>query len=122
MIAIGALLAQGTIKTNNPVAYFSRALKGAELRYSTYEKEALAIHDAIKHFRQYLYANKFTVITDHKPLLTMLEAENNGRVQKMRLKLQGYDLKIVHTQGKENLSADAFAIQFHRIHMSSLEV
>ena len=108
-IAIGALLAQGTIKKNNPVAYFSRALKGAELRYSTYEKEALAIHDSIKHFRQYLYANKFTVITDHKPLLTMLEAENNGRVQKMRLKLQGYDLKIVHTPGKENLSADALS-------------
>ena len=54
-IAIGALLAQGTIKKNNPVAYFSRALKGAELRYSTYEKEAFAIHDSIKHFRQYLY-------------------------------------------------------------------
>lgn len=107
--AIGALLAQGSIKKNNAIAYYSRALKGPELNYSTYEKEALAIHDAIKHFRQYLFANKFTVITDHKPLLTMLEAENNGRVQKMRLKLQGYDLKIIHTPGKENLSADALS-------------
>lgn len=108
-VAIGALLAQGSIKKNNAIAYFSRALKGAEINYSTYEKEALAIHDSIKHFRQYLYANKFTVITDHKPLLTMLEAENNGRVQKMRLKLQGYDFKIIHTPGKENLSADALS-------------
>lgn len=107
--AIGGLLAQGTIKKNNPIAYWSRALKGAEQNYSTYEKEALAIADAIKHFRQYLYASKFTVITDHKPLLTMLEAENNGRVQRMRLKLQGYDMKIVHTPGKENLSADALS-------------
>ena len=70
-LAIGALLAQGTIKKNNRIAYISRALKGAELNYSTYEKEALAIHDAIKHFRQYLYANKFTVITDRKPLKQM---------------------------------------------------
>lgn len=107
--AIGALLAQGSVKKNNPIAYFSRALRGAELNYSTYEKEALAIHDSIKHFRQYLYGSKFTVVTDHKPLLTMLEAENNGRVQRMRLKLQGYDMKIVHTPGKENLSADALS-------------
>ena len=27
----------------------------------------------------------------------------------MRLKLQGYDLKIVHTPGEENLSADALS-------------
>ena len=98
--AIGACLAQGTIKKHNPVAYYSRVLRGAEERYSTYEKEALAIYESIRHFRQYLYANKFTVVTDHKPLTTMQEAENNGRVQKMRLKLQGYDFDIVHTSGK----------------------
>lgn len=107
--AIGVLLAQGSIKKHNPIAYYSRALKGAELNYSTYELEALAIYEGIKHFRQYLYANEFTVITDHKPLLTMMEAENNGRVQKMRLKLQGYNFKIIHTPGKENLSADALS-------------
>ena len=59
-----------------------------------------------------MYANEFTVITDYKLLLTMLEAENNGRVQKMRLKLQGYDLKIFNTPGKENLSADALSSGF----------
>ena len=34
-----------------PIAYFSRKLKPAETRYSTFDRELLAIYLAIKHFR-----------------------------------------------------------------------
>ena len=91
---ISGVLAQGNEKVHNPVAYYSRVLSRTEQGYSTYEREALAIYESIKHYRQYLYANSFIVYCDHKPLLSMKEAENNSRVQKMRLKLQGYDFKI----------------------------
>ena len=60
---------QGPINQDRPVAYASRTLNGAEVRYDTYEKEALAIVYNVLHFRPYLYGRKFTLVTDHKPLL-----------------------------------------------------
>lgn len=69
--AIGAVLAQGNQKKNNPVANNSRVLRGRELDYTTYERKALTIYEAIKHFRQYLYASSFVVYTDDNSLLTL---------------------------------------------------
>jgi len=49
-----------------PVAFASRKL--LEIQYATIEKECLAIVWALKWFHVYLYGQKFTVETDHKPL------------------------------------------------------
>ena len=38
-------------------------------KYDTYEKEALAIIFCVTDFRPYLYRRKFTLVTDHKPLV-----------------------------------------------------
>ena len=43
-------------------------LAGAERNYSTTEWEALVIVTAIHHFLPLLYGNRFTMVTDHKPL------------------------------------------------------
>ena len=68
-IAIGSILSQGEINKDRPIAYVSRTLTENEIKCDTYEKEALAIVYCVKHFRLYLYGRKFTLITDHKPLL-----------------------------------------------------
>ena len=68
-IAIGGILSQGEINKDRPIAYASRTLTENEIKYNTYEKEALAIVYCVKHFRPYLYGRKFTLVTDHKPLL-----------------------------------------------------
>ena len=85
--ALGAVLSQGEIGKDPAIAYASRSLHKAETKYHTYEKEALAIMFAIKTLKNYVYGNRFIIVTDHKPLLWLKSADNNTRVQKWRLKL-----------------------------------
>ena len=40
----------------------------AETRYSTFDRELLAVYLSIKHFRYFLEGRLFHVLTDHKPL------------------------------------------------------
>uniref|UniRef100_A0A6V7KDU1 RNA-directed DNA polymerase n=1 Tax=Bracon brevicornis TaxID=1563983 RepID=A0A6V7KDU1_9HYME len=108
--AIGAVLSQGEAGKDKPIAYFSRVLRGAETRYSTYEKEALAIIEAVKNFRPYVYGHKFTIYTDHKPLTWFPnDQDGNTRVRKWRLKLEEYECQIIYKPGKINLNADALS-------------
>ena len=57
-----------TILKGPPLAFFSRKLSSAKLNYSTYDRELLAIHHDIRHFRAFLEGWPFTVWTDHQPL------------------------------------------------------
>ena len=67
--AIGTVLSQGKIGEDLPIAYASRTLNDAETRYATIEKELLAILFGVENFRPYLYGKKFTLVTDHRPLV-----------------------------------------------------
>ena len=58
--------------SERPIAFASRTLSPSEKNYAQLEKEALSLIFELKRFHQYLYGWKFTLITDHKPLLTIL--------------------------------------------------
>ncbi len=64
-VAVGAVLQQYIKEQWCPLAFFSRTLKPAETRYSTYDRELLAIYLAIKHCRYFLEGRGFHVFTDH---------------------------------------------------------
>ncbi len=106
---LGAGLLQKTDGYWKPVAYASRAMHDEETRYAQIEKEALAIQFACHRFYQYLYGRKFTVETDHKPLVSIFTkslADCPARIQRFRLRLQKFDFDIVYTPGSKMYIAD----------------
>ena len=55
-----------------PIAFASRTLTSTEKNYPQIKKEALALVFGVRKFHQYLYGQKFTMVTDHKPLMAIL--------------------------------------------------
>lgn len=58
-VGIGAVLAQGEPGEERPVLYLSRKLLPRETRYSTIEKECLAVKWALDSLRYYLLVREF---------------------------------------------------------------
>ena len=67
-IAYGAVLAQMRDQELRPVTYYVKNMTSAQTRYSTSEKELLAIDMSTEHFHTYLYGRQFCIYTDHMPL------------------------------------------------------
>ncbi|UYV68123.1 hypothetical protein LAZ67_5003116, partial [Cordylochernes scorpioides] len=115
-VGIGAVLSQ--VQGDNdirPVAFASRTLTPAEKKYSQLEREALGIVFGVTRFRNYLLGNRFTLRTDHKPLVTLF-SENKGiptiaanRIQRWAIILSAYQYKIEYIKGTSNTEADVLS-------------
>lgn len=123
--AIGAVLSQGPVGKDKPIAFASRTLSKTEENYSTIEKELLAIVWACKYFRPYLFGNKFTLYTDHQPLIYIFNMKDpSSRLVRWRLKLEEYDYNIQYRKGSQNVVADGLSrikIDSTELNASSLE-
>merc|ERR1712051_232485 len=110
--ALGAVLEQKIGKVWQPLAFFSKKLHKAELKYATFDRELLGIHSAIRHFRYYLEGRKFTVYTDHKPILAALSKTSepsSGRQARQLAAIAEATTDVRHIEGKNNLVADALS-------------
>lgn len=117
--ALGAVLSQGPIGKDKPIAFASRTLTKSEERYSTIEKELLAIDWACRYFRPYLFGRKFTLYTDHKPLTYALNMKtSNDRLIRMKLRLEQFDYEIQYRPGKQNVVADGLSRLHHEININ----
>lgn len=107
---LGAVLSQNFPEGERVVSFISRSLTGGERKYSTTEKECLAVLWAIEKFRPYVEATRFTVITDHFALLWLNNLKDpSGRLARWCVKLQQYDFDIIHRRGKEHVVPDALS-------------
>lgn len=108
--SLGAVLSQGPIGKDKPVAYASRTLSKTEENYSTIEKELLAIVWACKYFRPYLFGNKFTLFTDHQPLIYIFNMKDpSTKLVRWRLYLGEFDFEIKYRKGSQNVVADGLS-------------
>lgn len=110
--AMGAVLQQLRQNEWQPLAFFSRKLSPAQVKYSPYDRELLAIYESVKHFRHMVEARDFTIYTDHKPLTFAFHSrkENCSPRQFRHLDLIAqFTTDIRHVSGKDNVVADALS-------------
>lgn len=102
MKGVGAALTQ----EGRPIAFASKSLTDTEHRYANIEREMLAVVYACEKFHTFVFGRSFTILSDHKPL-EMITLKNLGaappRLQRLLLRLQGYDMTVKYKPGKEML-------------------
>ena len=101
--------------SEKPIAFASRTLTKSEQNYAQVEKEALSLVFGIHRFHQYLYGRHFILITDHKPLTTILGPKQGvpplaaARMQRWALLLSAYSYDIQFRPTKEHANADGLS-------------
>ena len=94
--------------SERPVSFASRTLTPAEKNYSQLDREALAVVFATKKFHLFLYGKRFTLYTDHKPLLGIFGPSRgvpeitSPRRQRWILTMATYEFDLKHRPGGLN--------------------
>ncbi|KAJ8386951.1 hypothetical protein AAFF_G00161280 [Aldrovandia affinis] len=109
---VGAVLEQQIDGVWKPLAFFSRQLRASEQKYSTFDRELLALYLAVRHFRFLLEARPFTAFVDHKPLtfvMAKLSEPWSARQQRHLSYVSEFTTDIQHVAGKQNTVADCLS-------------
>src|SRR5215475_573075 len=103
----------------HPIAYRSVSMQPAERNYQIYNREMLAIIEALKDWRYFLEGlrGEFEIISDHSNLEYWRTAQDLTRQQaQWSLYLSRFNFQLVHRAGKSNTQADALSrMASHRV-------
>ena len=104
---LSVILAQEdpNLKSFRVVSYASRACTDAERRYAPIERECLAAIWGTEKYHHYLSGGSFKLVTDHEPLVPLLNNPQKKapvRIERMRIKIMGYDYQAEYRPGKDN--------------------
>lgn len=101
--------------TERVLQYASQAFSTTQAKYSQIDKEAYAIIFGVKKFYQFLYGNRFTLITDHRPLVQIfspvkrLPIYSAMRMQHYAIFLQGFNYQIKYRRSEDHANADCLS-------------
>ena len=101
--------------SERPVAYASRSLTKSEKNYLQLEKEGLSCTFGVHKFHSYLFGHSFDLITDHKPLLALLNEHKptspqaSARIRRWSLFLSAYEYTMKFRCTTEHGNADALS-------------
>lgn len=111
-VGIGAVLQQRKNGNWQPLAFYSHKLKPSQQKYSPYDRELLAIYEAIRYFRHMIEARDFVVFTDHKPLSYAFHL-NKEKCSPRQFRyldfISQFTTDIRYIPGKDNIVADALS-------------
>lgn len=111
-VAVGAVLQQQKDGHWQPLAFYSCKLSPSQCKYSPYDRELLAIYQAIKYFRHMLEARDFTIFTDHKPISFAFHSRKSScspRQYRYLDFIAQFSTDIQHLPGKDNVVADTLS-------------
>lgn len=94
------------------LGFFSKKLSDAQQRYSTYDRELLAIHSALKFFRHMVKGRDVTILTDHKPLQYAFSQASDKASERQRKQLDFISqitTNIIYVAGYKNQVADVLS-------------
>jgi hypothetical protein len=106
---IRAVIQQKPRDHSRPLGFFSCKLTDTESRCSTLDRELLAAHAAIKHFRYFCEGRAFQLWTDHKPLVTAISrvsAPISPRQQCHLAFISEFNVEMLYLPGLKNVVAD----------------
>jgi hypothetical protein len=109
--AMGAVIQQHVNDAWQPFA-FSKKLNPDQQKYSSYDRELLAIYEAVEHFRHMLEAHHFTIFTDHKPITYAIQQKQDKSSPRGFNHLNfvaQFTTDIRYISGKDNVDADAIS-------------
>ena len=110
--ASGKGLGACLLQCEHPVYFGSKALTDSQKGYVAIELEALAVSWAMEKFHHFLYATKFVLETDQKPLETILAKSLNAatpQLQRILIKTFAYDFTVKYLPGENNQLADCLS-------------
>ena len=96
------------------IQYGSRYLSDTETRYAVIELELLAVVWAVRKCTLFLSGARSTLITDHCPLIPIINAYTLDQIESPRLlrlmiKLQSFQIQAVWRKGTDNAFAEALS-------------
>ena len=83
------------------ISYASRNLSPEERNYAQLDKEGAVVIFGLRKLHQYVYGQKFIILTDHKPPLGLFKADKavltiaSPRIQRWALLLEAYNHELV---------------------------
>ena len=108
----GVLFQKTTDNHMQPLGFFSRRLNTAQIKWTIFSRELLAVYLATKHFSYFLEGSNFTIQTDHQALVS---AAANAKPRESAREVR--HLQYITTMrptwefvlGIENVTADALS-------------
>ena len=108
-VSLGAVLSNVVDGVEHALVYSSRILSKTEAMYSTTKREALAVVQALKWFKPYIWGLKFVVRTDHASLRWLFRQNADGMTFRMLQVLQEFEFEVVHRAGNKHANADGLS-------------
>lgn len=110
--SIGSVIQQKVQGHWQPLGFFSRKLTPAQIKYSAYDRELLAIYESVKYFRYMLELKPFFVLTDHKPIVSAFKKSHDScspRQFRYLDFISQFTTDIRYIAGEDNVVADALS-------------
>ena len=125
--ATGGIICQKKDKHYQVVAYTSQAFSDSEKTLTTSEQEFLGIFRLVKKFHAFLVGAPFKVYTDHIALVSAFKLKDpHGKLMRMRLLLQTYQMEILFRSGKCNQNVDTLSrlisLNFEPLEVEPLQI